>query len=153
MMISVGRRCEIWRHSEQYNITLVKRVTELKRRTTNHAHVIFQRSYPASVVCHTVMSATVFEESSRRRAESFNRLHQRKMIRSTALHCVWAFGLCGLYCSFADAVVAKSTNASSPEHLRNSVDGLETSQTRVNQVDGYRFTGSGSENHVSGKGK
>lgn len=33
MMISVGRRCEIWRHSEQYNITLVRRVTELKRRT------------------------------------------------------------------------------------------------------------------------
>ncbi|XP_060862630.1 uncharacterized protein LOC132939471 [Metopolophium dirhodum] len=73
------------------------------------------------------------------------------MVRPTALHCVWAFGFCGLYGSFADAVVAKSTNGSSPANLRNSVDGLETSQTRVNQVDGYRVTGSGSDNRVSGK--
>jgi len=125
----------------------------LKRRTTNHAHAIFQRAYLTSVVCHTNTSATVFAESSRRRAESFNRLNRRKMIRSATLHCVWAFGLCGLYGSFTDAVVAKSTNGSSPEHLRNSVDGLETSQTRVNQVGGYRVTDSGSGNHVSGKGK
>jgi len=62
------RRCEIWRHSEQYDIiTLVRRVTELKRRTTHHAHAIFQRTYPKFVVCHTIVSTIVFAASSRRR--------------------------------------------------------------------------------------
>ncbi|XP_022164850.1 uncharacterized protein LOC111029911 [Myzus persicae] len=74
------------------------------------------------------------------------------MVRPATLLCVWVFGHCGLYGSFAGAVVAKSTtNGSSTTNLRNSIDGLETSQTRVNQVDGYRVTGSGSDNRVSGK--
>jgi len=75
------------------------------------------------------------------------------MVRPIVLHRILAFGLCGLYGSFAGAVVAKTTNGSSPANLRNGIDNLETSQTRVNQVDGYRVTGSGSDNHVSGKGK
>lgn len=80
------------------------------------------------------------------------------MVRQSALPCVWAFGLYGLYATSAGAVVAKSINGTS-SNLQNSIDGLETSQTRVNQVDGphrsegYRVTGSASDNHVSGKGK
>jgi hypothetical protein len=79
------------------------------------------------------------------------------MVRRTALPCLWAFGLCGLYGTIAGAVVAKSTNGSA--NSQNGIDSLETSQTRVNQVDGpprsegYRVTGSASDNRVSGKGK
>ncbi|XP_025198649.1 uncharacterized protein LOC112596969 [Melanaphis sacchari] len=78
-----------------------------------------------------------------------------KMVRPTVLQCVWAFGLFGIYGTFAGAVVAKSTNGSA--NFQNGIDGLETSQTRINQVDGpprsegYRVTGSTSDNRVSGK--
>uniref|UniRef100_A0A2S2N9U3 Uncharacterized protein n=1 Tax=Schizaphis graminum TaxID=13262 RepID=A0A2S2N9U3_SCHGA len=77
------------------------------------------------------------------------------MVRRTALPCLWAFGLCGLYGTFAGAVVAKPTNGSA--NSQNGIDSLETSQTRVNQVDGppqsegYRVTDSASDNRVSGK--
>lgn len=136
-----------FRHlSEQY--MLVKRVTELKRQTTSHPHAFF-----SFVVSRTLV---VFAAFSRHHRVSFSLC---KMIRP----CVWAIGLCGLYGSFAGAVVAKSVNGSS--NLRNGIDAttslrnsLETSQSRVNQVDGplrsdgYRG-GSASDNHVSGKGK
>ncbi|KAE9530620.1 hypothetical protein AGLY_011082, partial [Aphis glycines] len=68
------------------------------------------------------------------------------MVRQAVmLPSIWAFGLYGLYATSAGAVVAKSINGTSSK-LQNGIDGLETSQTRVNQVDGpprsegYRVT-------------
>ncbi|VVC41887.1 Hypothetical protein CINCED_3A006376 [Cinara cedri] len=70
-------------------------------------------------------------------------------------------GFCGLYGSFTSAVVAKPTNGSSQVALQkdavydrhtpdalSSRDRLETSQSRVNQVQGS-YTSAGSGNQVS----
>lgn len=76
-----------------------------------------------------------------------------------------AAGFCGLYCSYAGAVVAKPGNLSSrvnstgvhggSVHSTHSQDALETSQTRVNQVDGPPPSDGlrSSVNRASSKGK
>lgn len=94
------------------------------------------------------------------------------MVRLTALSGYWAAVaaglLCGLYISYAGAVVARPKNDSSDATLQNGIrssssstaagttssllrDGLETSQTRVNTVDGP--SPSDNFNRVSGKGE
>jgi hypothetical protein len=98
------------------------------------------------------------------------------MVGLTAPSGFWAAAiglLCGLYGSYTGAVMARSKNDSSNANLQNGIrssssttaagttssslrDGLETSQTRVNTVDGPSPSDNfnrGSDYRVSGKGE